>query len=90
MNTLDMYSTLLEKVKGLEETMECYRRDLRHALKDLNNDEFNRIRLEADILAKELHVERKRLERIEYRIAKDMRKRRPEPPESHPIVLIDD
>lgn len=90
MNTLDKYTTLRNKINDLEEAMNTYRRDLRHALKNLNNDEFHRIRFEADILANELHEKRKRLERIEKRLGSEMRHCRPEPPESYRIDITDD
>jgi TATA-binding protein-associated factor Taf7 len=90
MNTLDKYTMLRNKINDLEEAMSVYRRDLRHALKQLNNDEFHRIRHDADILAKELYDKRKRLERLEKRVGEEMRGGRPEPPESYPIHVSSD
>ena len=90
MNTLDTYTMLRDKIKDLEEAMDTHRRDLRHALKKLNNDEFHRIREDADILAKELYDKRKRLERLEERLGIQMRGARPEPPESFPINITSD
>ena len=84
---MDEYTCAKKRVDDLETRMDTCRRDIRHALKNLDHDAFETARFEADIVAKDLQKSRLRLERLEKRLGTEFRENRPDPPESHPIDI---
>ena len=84
-DTVETYADIQQNIETLESMMESHRRDIRHALKDLDNDRFHAARMEADIVAKKLQDFRDDLERCERRLSREWKSSKPKPLVSHPI-----
>lgn len=79
MATIEEYTDIVNSIHDMESDMETFKKELRHALSELDNDTFRETQMEADILAKRLRHARLRRDVLEERIALQFRDFRPIP-----------